>query len=219
MNRYRLRIRFRKTGDLRQISHRDLARAWERLFRRARLSLAMSQGFHPHPRISFPSALALGIEGEAEVVEVTLTEEVHVPSAHQCLIEHSPPGLIILDVIALDEGHPKASVERMVYEIAIPAERHEAVTAAIQRLMASEKFPFVREDRPEPLDVRASLVECQLVGDRLRFSMCDSRTAQVRPREILAVLGVEDLEQEGSWLTRTDVVLVDELPTNQGAAR
>ncbi len=69
--RQKLRIRFRKTGDLRLISHRDLARAFERLFRRADLPLAMSQGFHPHARINFPSALALGIQGEDEVVEAS----------------------------------------------------------------------------------------------------------------------------------------------------
>ena len=60
MIRQRVRIRFPKQDDLRLISHRDLMRAWERLFRRAGVALSMSEGFHPKPRMSFPSALAVG---------------------------------------------------------------------------------------------------------------------------------------------------------------
>jgi len=219
MERHRLRIRFRKTDDLRQISHRDLARVWERLFRRSRLALAMSQGFHPHPKISFPSALAVGIEGRAEVVEVTLTENVEASAALERLVQHAPPGLVIENVTALEDSHPKAAVERMTYEIEIPAERQGAVASAIQQVLACEHVPFVREGRAQPLDVRAALVACQLEGGRLRFSLRDSGEAQVRPREILAVLGVDDLEHQGSWLTRTEVVLEDESPAKQGAAR
>ncbi|HEX3724775.1 MAG TPA: TIGR03936 family radical SAM-associated protein, partial [Pirellulales bacterium] len=63
MVRQRVRIRFRKQGDLRLLGHRDLLRAWERLLRRTGLELRMSAGFHPRPKINFPSALAVGIAG------------------------------------------------------------------------------------------------------------------------------------------------------------
>jgi hypothetical protein len=46
----------------------------ERLFRRAGLRLGMSEGFHPKPRLSFPSALAVGIEGLDEVMELELAQ-------------------------------------------------------------------------------------------------------------------------------------------------
>ena len=83
----RLRIRFRKEGDLRWISHRDLVRTVERLCRRAELALRMSEGFHPKPKMSFPSALALGIEGRGEVMELELVEPVEpqqLLAATQC---------------------------------------------------------------------------------------------------------------------------------------
>ncbi len=74
--RIRYRIRFAKTGLLRWISHRDLARLWERLLRRAALKLSMTEGFHPKPRVGFPSALALGVESLDEVVEIELAEDL-----------------------------------------------------------------------------------------------------------------------------------------------
>jgi radical SAM-linked protein len=66
--RLRVRIRFTKQDDLRWIGHRDLMRVWERLFRRAGVALSMTEGFHPKPRINFPSALAVGIAGMDELL-------------------------------------------------------------------------------------------------------------------------------------------------------
>ena len=105
--RIRYRIRFAKTDLLRWISHRDLARLWERLLRRARLELSMTEGFHPKPRVSFPSALALGIEGLDEVVEIDLAEEISVSDLLQRLSEDNQPGLRIRSVGRVPRGSPK----------------------------------------------------------------------------------------------------------------
>ena len=61
----RLRLRFTKTGKVRFTSHRDVARMWERALRRSRLPLAYSQGFVPHPLVSFGLALPTGCESSA----------------------------------------------------------------------------------------------------------------------------------------------------------
>ena len=70
----KVRLRFAKRGDLRLISHHDLLRCLERALRRARIPMAVSQGFNPRPKIVFALALALGIEGRREVVELELAE-------------------------------------------------------------------------------------------------------------------------------------------------
>lgn len=67
-----VRLQFSKRGPIRFISHRDVARVWERAFRRAKLPLAFSQGFSPHPKVSFGLALPLGYESDAEYLDVTL---------------------------------------------------------------------------------------------------------------------------------------------------
>ncbi len=76
MVRLRVRVRFSKQGDLRLIGHRDLMRCMERLFHRAGLPLSFSEGFHPKPRMTFPLALAVGIEGNDEVMELELAETI-----------------------------------------------------------------------------------------------------------------------------------------------
>jgi radical SAM-linked protein len=210
MDRLKLRIRFCKTGDLRLISHRDLARAFERLFRRAGLPLAMSQGFHPHARINFPSALALGIEGQQEVVEALLAEPIDAPTAQARLVEQAPAGLEIVRVEVFPASHPKPRVRRMTYRIDVPAARLSSVRQAVDQLLARESAPLRREGRYEPLELREALEQLELTGDRLEFSLLSTGKAQARPRDVLAAVGLEDFETQGMRLIRTCVELQDD---------
>src|SRR4051812_33424929 len=70
----KVRIRFRKDGSLRLLSHHDLLRTFERLLRRADIPCHRTQGFNPHPRIVFALSLPLGVVGLREVVEIELSE-------------------------------------------------------------------------------------------------------------------------------------------------
>ena len=72
----RLRIRYAKRGRLRFTSHRDFSRAFERAVFRARIPMAYSSGFNPHPRISYAGAAPTGSASEAEYLELTLAQVV-----------------------------------------------------------------------------------------------------------------------------------------------
>ena len=121
MVRLRVRIRFCKQGDLRFIGHRDLMRCLERLFRRAGLALSFSEGFHPKPRMTFPLALAVGIEGVDEVMEVELAERYEAEELRRRLAPQAPPGLAFRAIEVLPEGAKKAQVRSASYEAPIPA--------------------------------------------------------------------------------------------------
>src|SRR5262249_42324707 len=72
----RIRIRYAKRGPLRFTSHRDFARAFERAVRRAGVPIAYSQGFTPHPKISYAGASPTGVASEAEYLELGLQSPV-----------------------------------------------------------------------------------------------------------------------------------------------
>lgn len=210
MNRTRVRIRFRKEGDLRLISHRDLARCLERLFRRVGLPLAMSEGFHPHPRMTFASALALGITGTDEVVDVVLDQPVDLERLRRDLVDQSPVGLVIADARLLDPQEPKPHVDRVRYAIRVPAARHESARQAVQQLLQQSESLLQRDGRRDPVDVRTAIEDLRLEGDSLRMQLRVLPQATAQPREILKVLGLDDLESQGAELVRTEVHLVAE---------
>ena len=68
----RLRLRFSKFGKIRFTSHRDVARMWERALRRGGVRMAYSQGFAPHPLVSFGLALPTGCESMGEYLDLRL---------------------------------------------------------------------------------------------------------------------------------------------------
>lgn len=71
----RLRLRYKKRGKIRFISHRDVARAIERAVRLSATPVGWSQGFSPRPLISFGLALPTGAESEGEFVDIRLDGE------------------------------------------------------------------------------------------------------------------------------------------------
>jgi radical SAM-linked protein len=208
MVRPRVRIRFAKQGDLRLIGHRDLMRCMERLFRRAGLALGMSQGFHPKPRMTFPLALAVGIEGDDEVMELELAEDTGAEEVLARLRAQAPAGLGFASVEVLPPGSRKARAQSATYQAAVPPPRCAGLSERIDRLLESASCPVRRPHRDTPVDLRTSLEALALRGNVLEMRLRTDQGAAAGPRDVLAVLGLEDLEHEGAHLRRTSVEIV-----------
>lgn len=71
-----IRCKFKKENDMIYISHLDLQRLLQRAFRRAEIQLSYSQGFNPHPKMSYGHALALGTESQGEYLDVEIEEDL-----------------------------------------------------------------------------------------------------------------------------------------------
>jgi radical SAM-linked protein len=205
MVRLRVRIRFCKQGDLRLIGHRDLMRCLERVFRRAGLALSFSEGFHPKPRMTFPLALAVGIEGVDEVMEVELAERYDAEELRRRLTPQAPPGLVFGTIEVLPEGARKVRVQSASYEAPIPASRESALGERIGHLLAAASWPIQRAPGRAPIDLRPQLMELSLGGRVLRMRLRVESRGSVGPRDVLAALELSDLEQQGACLRRTTV--------------
>jgi radical SAM-linked protein len=207
MVRHRLRIRFRKEGDLRLIGHRDLARAWERVFRRAGVSVRMSEGFRPKPRMMFPSALAMGVLGADEVLEVELADDWGVDAVRQALEARLPEGLAINSIEPLAADARPARVARAVLELPVPPQRREALAARLVGWPAADEPSAMRGAGRKPVDLAAYVEAATLADGVLRLAVRFGPEGSARPRELLESLGVADLEREGIYLNRTAVEL------------
>ena len=82
---------FGKKGRLRYISHLDLQRFMMRALRRTDLPVAYSQGFNPHPQMSFASALAMGWSSDVELMDIRLTTAVNADHALAQMSAALPP--------------------------------------------------------------------------------------------------------------------------------
>ena len=205
----KVRLRFAKRGDLRLVSHHDLMRCLERMARRAELPLAQSQGFNPRPKIAFTLALALGIEGHQEVVEMELAEPLEPAEVLRRLAAVSPPGLDWIAAEANQPGRP-AQATAVGYSLPIPAESRDAAGTALADFLAQERWPYTRrrQDRTTEIDLRPFVLEGDLdPGGILRFRLQMTPSGSARPEEIVDALGLKALLGRGAILARTSVEL------------
>jgi radical SAM-linked protein len=215
MEKTRLRIRFTKCGDLRWISHRDLARLWERLLRRAKLQLAFSQGFHPKPRINFPSALALGIEALDEVVELEVVGQVELEQIEDDIRREMPSGMELLKLESPLYSLGKARVLGATYRVPVTdgvpadgiADSLQQLEAKISQVMTSERIEIEREEKVIACDPRDPYFDLAIEGEFLVFSLPTMSHGSIRPSELLAYLGLGHLLESGVTLQRTAVHL------------
>ena len=207
MERFRYRLRFAKQHDLRLISHRDLVRTLERLFRRAGLALKMSEGFHPKPRLSFPLPMAVGTTGLDEVLELELTAPRDAQELRQTLNAQAVPGLEFLHCELLPMGAGKAQAYRFAVEATLPADRAAVVQRRLAELAAQPNWPVARKQDVPPFDAKP-LVDLLDVRDGVvRMRLWFNRQGSVRPSEVLGLLGLDAEEIAELPLVRTQVEL------------
>ncbi len=165
----RLIIRFSKGAEVRFVSHLDMLRLFQRAFRRARLPLAFSQGFNPHPLMSFATALSVGFTSEGEYLDVILTEQVAPEKLMTEVNATLPAGVEIKEVI--DAGDFKASLTSLMrsaeYDIELRFERSvskEELEAAASELLKGEIVVQKKtKGGIKPTDIRPMVLELSVV--------------------------------------------------------
>ena len=93
----KIRLKFRKVGEMRFLSHLELVHLFYRASKRADLPLCFSEGFHPMPRIIFATALPVGMESLTETVDMECEGKTSPPEVMERLNQTLPPGIEILD--------------------------------------------------------------------------------------------------------------------------
>lgn len=93
----RYMLKFTKEGMLKYTSHLDMVRMFKRAFSRADLRLAFSEGFNPHPRMSFAQPLSLGHSSISEWLEFETLEDLEPEDLITRLAPQLPEGMRLLE--------------------------------------------------------------------------------------------------------------------------
>ena len=214
MVRQRVRIRFSKSGNLKYIGHKDLLRAFESLFRRVRLPLAMSNGFHPKIQMSFPSALALGVEGFDEVLELEFNESAPPVDPGALVAElnrSSINGLAFLSARRLGEQEKKARLAVSVFEMVIPNELRTQTASRVHAFPA-ERPVIVSKANGKSVDVRAAVAALRFFEESglLRAELLTQNGPEAGVRELLTALEIDDQYFKTVFPSRIRCRLVDD---------
>ncbi|KAF5088282.1 MULTISPECIES: TIGR03936 family radical SAM-associated protein [Acetobacterium] len=100
----KIHYQFKRSTPLRFLSHLDQQRLFQRAFRRANIPVAYSQGFNPHPRMSFALAMSVGLTSDAEYGEVIVSTDIDVDTFIHRMNQALPKGLEIIAAKICGEG-------------------------------------------------------------------------------------------------------------------
>lgn len=188
-----MRVRLAKTGRARFLSHLDLQRAVERILRRADLPIAFSQGFNPHPRVSFGSALATGTSSEGEFLDVELTRPVAPEEFVARTNAVAPAGLRVLEARRAPEGGASlaALLDAAEYRITLEGVDPERLARAVEDFLAADEVVVTRTGKsgPRPVNIRPQVYHLEMTGPgELRAVVQTGPRGNLKPEDLVAAL-------------------------------
>jgi radical SAM-linked protein len=195
----RVRIAYTKVEESKYIAHLDLARVFERSLRRAGIRTAYSEGFNPHPKISFGSALAVGVEGEREYVDIELEQELDLKEILGRLQEQLPKGIRLIEGRVLSQGTKAlmAVLNAASYRIRVPMGlpvSEQRLQEEITEWLSREHIPYARYSKKGRVekDIRpwVKVLTGHIQGDEVVFELEVEvgNQGSVRPEEVIASL-------------------------------
>lgn len=191
-----IRIRFTKAGRVRFVSHRDVARLFERALRKLQLPVAYTEGFSPRPKLSFGLALTVAHESEAEYLDVELIEPIDLGALPAEFSSALPEGITVEAVIGIERSTPslQQAIVSCDWRIEVIGASEPEISAAVADLLASSELPLerVRKGKTTVADVRPAILQLEVAGPtddgvELRARLA-TESVSLRPAELVRTI-------------------------------
>ncbi|MDI6742581.1 MAG: TIGR03960 family B12-binding radical SAM protein [Smithella sp.] len=205
-NEKKYRFTFSKTGRAGYLSHLELAAALTRSLRRSSFVLSYTAGFHPHPKISFATATAVGMESRQEYMDVTAQE--YLPDLNLLRAEINallPDGIEILEIrkLSAEEKAIAQALKGFEYELHLPdtidSSRLTAIAGTIENFLAASVFeiPKVSKGKTSIKDIRPFVQSLILdkAGKKIIFTVPHLQEGSARPIDIITHILKSDADE------------------------
>lgn len=203
----RYRINYSKLEGMRYTSNLDIHKMWERTFRRAKLPLKYSQGFHPQPKIQQANPLPLGFLSKNEMVDFYLDEDVEMEIILSHLSKSLPAGIELNSLEKIDNNEPTLQklTQASEYLVFILDKIDTDVETKIKEVL--ERDTIIRIRRGKSYDLRPLIIDLEFEDKdhgiiHMILSAKDGATG--RPDEVLKEL---EIPLENTRIIREKTIL------------
>ena len=193
----KVRIKFSKTGALVYIGHLDVMRYFQKLFRRANIPVAYSEGFSPHQILSFTPPLPLGMESLGEYADVELTDSVSTKAAIEAIAAQSVPEINILSFkeIPPECQNAMASVAAARYTVEC-IDSSIPVSELIKAFLAKDEAVITKKTKKSEKNINIRPLVYELKYDKqlntMEMLISSGSTDNIKPEYVLEGLGISD---------------------------
>ena len=185
----RIQVKFIKQGSLRFISHHNLMKLFERAIRRASISVKMSEGYNPRPKIAYPLALPVGIKGIDEKLEMELCEWMEVSEIETRLKKQLPENIQVASVEPVS-SHVKSTVKDVTYVVK-PKDGKMPEAGKTDELLSKNEVIIQRKGKKRAFNIRTSIERIETNSQSIDLDLKMTPEGMARPEEVLLQLGLK----------------------------
>ena len=198
INPTKYRAKIRKGEEISVLSHLDYVDLYSRALLRSKLPIAYSEGFNPHIKMSFATALAVGVTSDAEYMDFELTQELPATEVIKRLNEQLPKGAEVVNLkILRGKVQPlMASVNLSSYDVRVPYDGQLSdATAAVKDFNHAAEINYTRitPKKTREIEIKkyiASPISIYLDSQvlTLKVDIKITPTGSIKPSEVIHIL-------------------------------
>lgn len=141
----KVRVVFEKKGRAKYISHLDLNRCMQRIFKRSGLPVWYTEGFNPHIYIMFALPLSLGYESSVEIMDFNLMQEVPFDEVVSRLNSAMPDGLRAVKAFTPVNKH--TAIKKASFRIRIKASEPKELERKFREFISQDQINTVKKTK------------------------------------------------------------------------
>lgn len=217
----KIRIKFRKYGNLKFIGHLDVQRFFQKAVKRAGIDVAYTTGFSPHQIMSFAAPLGVGLESNGEYMDIEVNTFSNCQDIVTRLNQACVEGIEVLSAVVLpkEAGNAMASVAAAGYTVRFREGREPAFDwqNKITSFYKKESIPVTKETKKGTMeiDLKEGLYALELRGSALYMLLNASSAGNIKPQMVIEAFLADyqdTLKENALLITR------EETYTNIGTA-
>lgn len=176
--------RYKKFGRAKYISHLDMVRVFNRVFRRGGIPIAYSEGFNPHPKISFALPLSVFYESECEIMLFSVTEEISADELLKRFSTSMPEGL---EVIEVKEGKPDVKhLSYCLYNVYCNQPTQSELDSFLK--LGSMVVPKKTKSGIKDTDIRGDIADIKLEDGCMTMLLSAGSQANLKPDVVIKAM-------------------------------
>lgn len=171
---------YEKTDRAKYVSHLDFVRMFGRAIRRAKLPVAFSEGFNPHPLLGFALPLSVGYTSECEILEITFTEEISPKEVMDRLNTALPEGV---KITGAHEGKSRMKALDNALYIVYPEKTPDTIAEFLSNkeiLIEKKTKSGIRET-----DIRPDIKDIKVYLNRIEMTLSAGSRANLKPEVVI----------------------------------
>lgn len=208
-----IRLWFARRGPAEYLAHLDMMRLFERSLRRAGIPLAYSQGYNPRPHLVFALPLGVGVQAEAEIVDIETAVPFPADELAERLASQLPEGVSVRGAkpVIPSGKSVMGRVVRAVYQLRTPG-----IEQAAQRLAQATELPVEKSGKGtvRTLDIRPLILSVRTSEGEATFHVKAGSSENLRSDLILDAMvrygGLDRHAADNAEIVRVRVELVED---------